>query len=552
MFDSRSLVSRRETAAMLALKARPDIPWNRLAGEIEEEGSALRLLQRLDEGPEQRLFAVDEHKLTLDELEDRVHAWEREGIALITVLDAAYPANLRTVHDRPSVLFVRGVLDKRDERSVAVVGTRNATERGLEQAKTIATGLVEAGYVVVSGLAAGIDTAAQTAALEARGRTVAVIGTGLRHAFPKENAELQDRLGRESAVVSQFWPGQEPRRWTFPQRNAVMSGFARATVVVEASQTSGAKMQARLALEHGRPVFLLRSLLEHRWAQDYAGRPGHPGGRAGGRGRRGGRAALRRPARARVVSTKGRDGYGPDGHRGERPLCQLHGDARAAGPRGVPALPGVPERGLHGVPRVLVQPGPARRIRGDHLQRPPRADAHGAPRLQGGRIPSIRALALRRRVTAVLWRFLALHEACIARAAGVEAFDRVVTVPSSSPARDDRPGGLRKIVELCGPIRERYVRALLPNDVGVPGRDFDPRGYAAREDVAGAAVLLVDDTWTSGGHAQSAAHALREAGASTVACVVIGRHVHRTFAATSEVLKQLPAFSWETCMLHPS
>jgi DNA processing protein len=172
------------------------------------------------------------------------------------------------------VLFVRGALDARDERSVAIVGTRKASERGVAQAQAIARDLVAADYVVVSGLAAGIDTAAHTATLETGGRTVAVLGTGLRHAFPKANAELQDRLSRESAVLSQFWPGQEPRRWTFPQRNAVMSGFARATVVVEASHTSGARMQARLALEHGRPVFLLRSLLEHKWAQGYRDRPG--------------------------------------------------------------------------------------------------------------------------------------------------------------------------------------------------------------------------------------------------------------------------------------
>jgi DNA processing protein len=128
--------------------------------------------------------------------------------------------------------------------------------------------------VVVSGLAAGIDTAAHEAALEAGGRTVAVIGTGLRHVFPRPNAELQERIGRESAVVSQFWPGQEARKWTFPQRNAVMSGFARTTVVVEASHTSGARMQARLALEHGRPVFLLESLMEHEWARKYTGYDG--------------------------------------------------------------------------------------------------------------------------------------------------------------------------------------------------------------------------------------------------------------------------------------
>jgi DNA processing protein len=273
MFASQSLVNTRETAAVLALMARRgrDLPWNRLAGAIEEEGSALRLLEQLDAEAPERLFEVERQRLSLDELEDRVHAWEAEGIRLVTVLDDAYPVNLRMVHDRPPALFVRGRLDERDERSVAVVGTRKATPPGLEQASAITRDLVAAGYTVVSGLAAGIDTAAHTAALDAGGRTTAVIGTGLRQQFPKANAELQARIGRDHALISQFWPGQEPRPWTFPQRNAVMSGFARATVVVEASHTSGARMQARLALEHGRPVFFPTSMLEHHWAQTYEG-----------------------------------------------------------------------------------------------------------------------------------------------------------------------------------------------------------------------------------------------------------------------------------------
>jgi DNA processing protein len=271
MFASRTLMGTREAAAVLALMARRerDLPWNRLAGAIEEEGSALQLLERLDAHAPNRLFDVEKQKMSLDELEDRIHAWDDEGIHVVTVLDDAYPLNLRMVHDRPPSLFVRGCLDERDVRSVAVVGTRKATARGIEQATAITRGLVAAGYTVVSGLAAGIDTAAHTAALDAGGRTVAVIGTGLRQQFPKTNAELQARIGGEHAVISQFWPGQEPRPWTFPQRNAVMSGFARATVVVEASHTSGARMQARLALEHGRPVFFPTSMLEHQWAQTY-------------------------------------------------------------------------------------------------------------------------------------------------------------------------------------------------------------------------------------------------------------------------------------------
>jgi DNA processing protein len=270
MFDRETLVSTRERAAVLALIARRKVEWNRLAGSIEEAGSALTLLDELEEKNDPRLFPVESAKVTLDQLEDRVLSYEREGIRLITVLDAEYPMNLRMVHDRPACLFVRGKLSAADDRSVAVVGSRKASPSGVERAAGIAQDLVAHGYVVVSGLAAGIDTAAHRGALEAGGRTVAVIGTGLRHHFPPQNADLQDRLGRESAVISQFWPGQEARRWTFPQRNAVMSGFARATVVVEAGNKSGARMQARLAIEHGRPVFLLRSLLRHEWAQMYA------------------------------------------------------------------------------------------------------------------------------------------------------------------------------------------------------------------------------------------------------------------------------------------
>jgi DNA processing protein len=275
MFDVPDLVSTRERAAVLALMARRKVQWNRLAGSIEEMGSALRLLEELEAAGDPRLFPVEGSQVTLDQLEERVIAYQHEGIHLVTVLESGYPSNLRMVHDRPPALFVRGELPPSDERSVAVVGSRKASPAGRETAALIARELVEHDYAVFSGLAAGIDTAAHEGTLEAGGRTVAVIGTGLRHHFPKQNQALQDRLAEETAVVSQFWPGQEPRRWTFPQRNAVMSGLTRATVVVEAGNKSGARMQARLAIEHGRPVFLLRSLLQHQWALTYASeRPG--------------------------------------------------------------------------------------------------------------------------------------------------------------------------------------------------------------------------------------------------------------------------------------
>lgn len=265
----------RQHAALVALlrRAKP-----RQTAELLDahDGDPLAALQALAGGSQMSLEGDDTNggDLGLDEAAEDLARWQAEGFDVVTVLDEAYPANLRTVHDRPALLFVQGTLEERDERSVAVVGTRRASERGLAQARDIATELVDAEYVVVSGLAAGIDTAAHRAALEAGGRTIAVVGTGLRHAFPKENAELQQRLGRDTAVLSQFWPDQGARKHTFPMRNAVMSGLGRATVVVEASYTSGARMQARLALEHGRPVVLLRTLLEHQWAKTMSARPG--------------------------------------------------------------------------------------------------------------------------------------------------------------------------------------------------------------------------------------------------------------------------------------
>jgi len=264
----------RDTAALLALQrlAKPC----RAAQLFEEHGEPLAALRAFT-GTTQ--LAFDEpvhtsHEPELDAIVAELEALEAEGISLLTVLDEAYPRNLRLVYDRPLILWVRGALSDRDDRSVAVVGTRKASPAGLERARQIAYQLVEADYAVVSGLAVGIDTASHLAALQAGGRTIAVVGTGLRHAFPKQNAELQRRLSNESAVLSQFEPDQEARKWTFPMRNAVMSGIARATVVVEATYTSGARMQARLALEHGRPVVLMEALLEHEWARAYAERPG--------------------------------------------------------------------------------------------------------------------------------------------------------------------------------------------------------------------------------------------------------------------------------------
>jgi DNA processing protein len=242
---------------------------------VAPAGSALPTLTdelMITEG--QVSLLADDPEPLLDRAATEIESWEREGLRLLTVLDGGYPPNLRTVHDRPPLIFVAGELTTQDARSVAVVGARRATAAGTAAAGVIAEGLAGDGYVVVSGLAAGIDTAAHRAALDVGARTVAVIGTGLRHAYPPENAALQRRIAAGAAVVSQFWPETAPARASFPMRNAVMSGFALGTVVVEASHRSGARLQTRLALAHGRPVFLLAPLLAQTWALELAQCPG--------------------------------------------------------------------------------------------------------------------------------------------------------------------------------------------------------------------------------------------------------------------------------------
>lgn len=192
------------------------------------------------------------------------------GAELTTVLDEDYPANLRLVPDAPPFLFHRGALQPQDARSIAVVGTRRATPVGLARARKMARGLSDAGVVVVSGLARGIDTAAHTATVERGHRTVAVIGNGIAtRTYPPENAALAERIiAGGGAVISQFWPTDPPDRWRFPARNITMSGFTQGSVVVEASSTSGAKMQAQSARRHAKTVFLLRSLAaEQPWAR---------------------------------------------------------------------------------------------------------------------------------------------------------------------------------------------------------------------------------------------------------------------------------------------
>jgi DNA processing protein len=267
---------------LLAMCRVPGVVWHFLARESQRPEGMERL--RAGRAAEESTDAakslaalasahgdLGDRQRTVKEMLEGARA---DGIRLTTVLDDDYPVNLRTIYNLPPFLFYKGTLRPDDALSVAVVGTRQASADGLSRAQRMARLLVDARVTVLSGLARGIDTVAHQTCLDAGGRTIAVLGSGIRRIYPPENGELAEQITENGAIVSQFWPDAPPTSYTFPRRNVVTSGMSQGTVVIEASATSGAKMQARLAVEHGKQVFLLHSLVtEREWAQKYLERP---------------------------------------------------------------------------------------------------------------------------------------------------------------------------------------------------------------------------------------------------------------------------------------
>lgn len=268
-----------EHASLAALIRAQIVPVHTLAALVDAYGSAVRLVQ-LSEDDRLFLPPTAAHELVgaisdadVSRALTQVELWKRQDFRVLSVLDPEYPELLHDIFNRPPLLFIRGDSTSPVPRppAIAVVGARAASDAGIQRARRVSRELVEAGFAVYSGLAKGIDTAAHRAALEVNGSTSAVMGTGLDRIFPPENEDLAQTIVEAGGLLfSQFFPEQPPARWTFPMRNVVMSGLALATVVVEASETSGARLQARVALQHGRTVFLLRSLVvQHEWAQKY-------------------------------------------------------------------------------------------------------------------------------------------------------------------------------------------------------------------------------------------------------------------------------------------
>jgi DNA processing protein len=264
---------RDEQAALVALlQTRPGgLRWPEITAEVLEAGSALEVWRRLVPA---MLVDSPGQPDALESAAQEINRWASQGCMLVTILDGDYPVRLRGIHQAPPSLFARGTLIA-DDSAVSVVGSRKASDRGLAIATDIARGLVSRGVTVVAGLALGIDTAAHRAALAVGGRTVAIIGTGINNVYPAENRNLHEEIAARGLLLSQFWPDAPPQRQNFLMRNATMSGYGLATVVVEAGEHSGARAQARMAVEHGRPVILTDLVVErNEWARALVDRPG--------------------------------------------------------------------------------------------------------------------------------------------------------------------------------------------------------------------------------------------------------------------------------------
>lgn len=190
-----------------------------------------------------------------DWVDDEIALIEKAGARVVAFTDAGYPPLLREINDPPVMLYVKGELPDFESPAVAVVGTRHPSHYGLKMSEVIARDLAYSGVTVVSGMARGCDTAAHKGALFAKGRTIAVLGTGVDVPYPGENAKLYAQILEAGAVVSEFPMSTPPAPYNFPKRNRIISGLSLGVVVVEAPLRSGALQTARLALDYNRDVF---------------------------------------------------------------------------------------------------------------------------------------------------------------------------------------------------------------------------------------------------------------------------------------------------------
>jgi DNA processing protein len=217
--------------------------WQAEASDLNQSGLNTRVVQAI---------LTRRSKISLDA---EMAKLDRHSVRAITYHDPDYPSRLKEIFDYPPLLYVKGSLTPEDEWCLAVVGTRRATTYGRQITEEIVTDLAQNKITIVSGLARGIDSIAHHSALEAGGRTIAILGSGIDIIYPGENTDLAHRITEHGALISEYPLGARPRPENFPRRNRIMSGLSLGVLVTEAGKTSGAMITAHLALEQNREVF---------------------------------------------------------------------------------------------------------------------------------------------------------------------------------------------------------------------------------------------------------------------------------------------------------
>ena len=232
--------------------AEQELDFAELFGRAEQGMSLERY--GLSSGLAAKLGARADRKM----LEQELGELEGQGIGICTMVSPGYPPLLKEIHAPPALLYYKGNLDVLGERSLAIVGSREASRAGTANIRRLSRELAEAGVCIVSGMARGIDAAAHRGALEAReGKTIAVLGCGVDIAYPRENAEIYEQICKRGAVISEYRPGTTPLPGNFPVRNRIMSGMVPGVLVGDGRAKSGAQITVRLAAEEGRDVFAL-------------------------------------------------------------------------------------------------------------------------------------------------------------------------------------------------------------------------------------------------------------------------------------------------------
>lgn len=191
----------------------------------------------------------------------------RQGITLVHFLEESYPKNLSAVYDPPVILYVKGKLLPEDQFAIGIVGSRRSSGYGIQVASRFASELAEKGITIISGLALGIDRAAHEGALRAKGRTIAVLGSGIDVIYPAENRKLFEAIPESGALVSEFPLGVEPRPFHFPKRNRIIAGLSLGVLVVEAGEKSGSLITARLGADEGREIYAIPGRIDNPYSR---------------------------------------------------------------------------------------------------------------------------------------------------------------------------------------------------------------------------------------------------------------------------------------------